>query len=193
MKSVSAVARVALLVSVMAFFSVSVVSAAVLPKEAAQLIQTSIPGAKMVNVTACELGLAKTPSFALIALKKVRGLTDEDVVPMIAMKVGKVWRITPLDKGVNTDGAFIKSFTDEAVEKNVFNKDYRIRCVQPKRGEEIGDHLGKYIQAGLSDDTLKKSKHLCFQASMVYNSWVCFNFEEKVGQIKQSFGQFMAD
>jgi len=183
---------IALLATALTWFAPPAL-AAVLPKEAASLIQTVHPGSKMVSVVACELGLSKTPSYGLILLTKEKGLTDEDVLPIIALKTDRVWKFSVLEKGVSTDGAFMKSFTDEAVEKNVFNKNYRIRCVQPKRGEEIGEHLGNYIQTGLSDDTLKKSKHLCFQASQVYNSWVCFNFDEKQGQVKQSFGQFAAD
>jgi hypothetical protein len=183
--------QVAFLTAVVAVHSTAF--GGVLPKKAASLVQAAYPGSQVVNVAACELGLAKVSSYGFIVLKKEKALTDEDVLPMIALKSKNTWRLIELEKTVTTERTFIKSFTDEAVERNTFNPNYRIRCVQPKRGEEIGDHLGHYIQEGLSEETLKKSRHLCFQASSVYNNWICFNFDPKLGEVKTSFAQFLAD
>jgi hypothetical protein len=149
-----------------------------------ELISKKWPGATFGNLTHCRIGKDKIESYGVVILKKNNFVTDGDIVPVIATLTETGWVLNDLPKEVKFKDEDMKSFTKDFIQNDKFS-DTEIKCVNPSLQPLISDQIGKY-----TNDSFKKTNHLCFDASNLYNNWVCFNIEQGSKEVKQSFVQF---
>ncbi len=157
------------------------------------LIQKQFPGAKVLVQTECKIGEEKLKAVGYLIQKKTIQSENHPLVPLIANFNKSLWTLSEIptklsySKGGVTD--FLSDFWNS--EKSIFEGKYEIRCATPNEDKDIITAAnGEFTESFVNRKT---GKHICFQASGVYNSWACFNLNRNTKKIESSYTQMNAD
>lgn len=92
-------------------------------------------------------------------------------------------------RGASNDFRF--DFWDRA--KATADQSYQIRCAIPDVDEDITARAGGEFTKEFAASAKSADRHLCFQASLQYNSWTCFDLSPRSGKLMASFARLNAD
>jgi hypothetical protein len=86
------------------------------------------------------------------------------------------------------------NFLEDFWSNKGFSKDFNLLCTRiSNENERINLNANGELIGQFKKVKDPKIKHLCFAASNVYNSWVCFSLAPNESSPKISYVQFNAD
>lgn len=160
-------------------------SSSKIPAEIKKQLEIYHPKSKILASTKCAIGIDKTESYGvLLDANKPRAF--------IFFKAKKGWNdIEVADTADNSKGG--GTLFGDFFMSGKFEGPYEIRCTSPQNDKDVslsanGEYIGTFAQKMSAD-----IKHLCFQASDVYNSWKCLTMNPEKGGPDTSFVQLNSD
>jgi hypothetical protein len=163
-----------------------------LPAEVKLLLLNDHTKDDVLMATNCSVGNKKIRAVGLVL--RVYGKKSEDI-PLhayVAYKLGK-WQLWELPRKIDYEHGAIANFLGEFWVDKAFARPYGIRCVVPGEDKEISSSANGAFVKPFSKGATPKAKNLCFQASNVYNSWVCASVADTGKKPALSFVQMNAD
>jgi len=109
---------------------------------------------------------------------------------IVAVLQNDSWVISDMPKKVSYSRGTVADFLDEFTSADGMKK-LDVRCAAPKTDAEINIRANGAFIAPESDHVT--SRHVCFSASAVYNSWVCYRTRQGTTKPELSFIQLNAD
>lgn len=164
---------------------------ALLQPQAQEALSSHYPGAQIVSSSACRVGPGGTDAFGAVVVVPHPGerLGGKHLRAVIGVRTPAGWRLHELPRSVSADGVgSVSDFLDEFISGEKVDPAARVVCTVPSAKGDIDPSLGKYL---LADRRVQQAPQLCFAASAVYNSWVCFALDH--GSPRPSFLQLLAD
>lgn len=154
------------------------------------LISAKYPDAKELASTPCELGSNKLKSIGLLIQKKDKeGVFP--LVPLIAIHDANQWTLNELSLQQSYSKGSANNFLyDYWHKKKGFIGSYQIKCTDLKKDSDISTKANGEFTKNFTPTSL--GRHLCFAASNVYNSWICYGVAS-TKKIENSFNQMNAD
>jgi len=109
---------------------------------------------------------------------------------IIAVYSANAWVVSDMPKTVEYDRGAMWDFLND-FDSAEARKQLEVRCINPKINAEINTRAnGAFIKHRGEQNS---AKHLCFPASDVYSSWVCYWTKLNGTKPELSFVQFNAD
>ncbi len=149
-----------------------------------QAVQEKYPAAKVITQSPCNLGTRQEESFGLL-------LQAPDLVAVIGKKEKDCWQLTELPKKIQSSAGSDSDFLGEF--RNTPVRAYEIRCANLQNDKDINARSNGEFAGVFESQQGIDARHLCFQASAVYNSWACFSVNSGTNRIETSFVQLNAD
>jgi hypothetical protein len=160
------------------------------PAEIAGGMRKMFPKAAILMSTPCRIGEDRLESYGLIA-----NSNNKEETPLrafVAFKKDGKWNVNEVNRRIENSKGFDDNFLKDFWTSKGFNKDYEIRCTTPATDVDINTKANGEYSRGFRKINAS-ARHLCFQASLQYNSWVCVTFDKAVDNTRISFVQLNAD
>jgi len=164
-----------------------------MPEDLSKAILEKNVGSEILVSKSCQLGSSNTPAIGFL-LKR----TDNKNPLTIHMAVlrEKNWNLfvipTDVSHARGASSNILSEFWDEKI--GLINISYDIFCTAlPNSKEFIGKKHKGIFDKPFTEKTQRGQKHLCFAASAMYNSYVCYGFDEENSQPQRIFTQFNSD
>jgi len=165
--------------------------AADLPADITREVRKTFPKAAILMSTPCRIGEDKLESYGLIA-----NANNKEEIPLrafVAFKKDSTWKVNEVDRGIENSTGFDRNFLRDFWTSRGFKKSYfEIRCTTPATDSDINTKAGGEYSKGFTKKDAS-IRHLCFKATVPYNSWVCLTFDKAVDNTRISFVQLNAD
>ena len=161
-----------------------------LPAEIAGGMRKMFPTAAILMSTPCRIGEDRLESYGLIA-----NSNNKEETPLrafVAFKKDGKWNVNEVNRRIENGKGFDDNFLKDFWTSNRFKKEYEIRCTTPATDVDINTKANGEYSRGFRKINAS-ARHLCFQASLQYNSWVCVTFDKAVDNTRISFVQLNAD
>src|SRR5262249_53883285 len=151
--------------------------AADLPADITREMRRTFPNAAILMSTPCRIGEDTLESYGLIA-----NSNNKEEAPLrafVAFKKGSKWNVNEGNRRIQNSKGRDDNFLVDFWTSKGFAKDYQLRCTTPGTDVDINTKAnGEYSRGFTKKDA--STRHLCFQASLQYNSWVCVTFDKAV-------------
>lgn len=160
---------------------------AALPESLQHAMDVQFPGTEILaHSTACKSSAHGPMQLGMVLLQGAH------LEAVMAISYRNAWRIYLLPKTIDTRRAMMSDFLDQfEFNKAESRKLLEVRCINPHTDKMINTQQGGEFIA--QESKLTSAMHVCFSASSVYNSWVCYWTKTNTATPQLSFVQFNAD